>query len=183
MKNLRKTGCMATALILVFALGGCVTGSNVPRTGTTGYGIGTGTAIVPGTTAITGTNTGMNIGTNLGSNLRRNLGTNLGTNTAIPGTNLTGTNLTGTTGTGVVPNELGTAGKAYKDGTYTATGANGTDNATLTIYGGKITKVDFTAANGRYKAGLKAIRDDISNQVISKQNTPAFINCCFLLPG
>lgn len=180
MKNLRKTMCLMMSLLLVFAVGGCAA-ANTPGTqaGTTGYGaIGTGTSIVPGTSAITpgtsaitGTNTAMNIGTNLRTNLRTNLGTAPG---AITGNNL-GTNLSATTntmpGNRVVPNTAGTTGKVFKDGTYTATGVNGTDNVTVSVKGGKIVKVDFKAAHGKNVAGLKAIRDNISRQVISNQNT------------
>jgi uncharacterized protein with FMN-binding domain len=195
MKNLRKTGYAAMALMLVFAAGGCGTASNVPgtMTGRTGNSvIGTGTAIVPGTSAITGTNNvvidrrnlgaatgnpGMNLGvnnrtntgTNLGTTLRRDLGINsLGT---IPGTRV-GTNINASPGTGFVPKVTGTAGnKGYKDGSYTmsANTANGTDKATVTISQGKIEKVVLRSYD---KAGKEVNYNTITGKKASKMTTP-----------
>lgn len=189
MKNLRKTGYAAMALILAFVAGSCGTGSNVPgaMTGNTGNSvIGTGTATVPGTSAITGTNNavvgrrntgaatgyeGMNLnaynrrtntGTNLGTTIRRDLGMNIGTNNPpYPGT---GTNLSASPGTGYVPKLTGTAGnKGYKDGNYTMSvnSANGTEKATVTITRGLVSKVDLRSYD---KAGKEVNYNSITGK-------------------
>lgn len=195
MKNLRKTGYAAMALTLVFAAVGCGTGSNVPgtMTGNTGNAmIGTGTAIVPGTSAITGTNNavidrrnlgantgtypGMNLnannrtntGANLGTTVRKNLGINSGTNAPMyPGAR-TGTNLSANQGTGFVPGVTGTAGnKGYKDGSYTMSvnTATGSDKATVTITHGKIEKVALRSYD---KAGKEVNYNTISGMKTGK---------------
>jgi uncharacterized protein with FMN-binding domain len=199
MKNLRKSVYAAMALVLVFVAGGCGTGSNVPgiMTGNTGNSvIGKGTAIVPGTSAITGTNNavidrrnpaantgtypGMNLGvnnrtntgTNLGANLRKNLGMNPGMNNlTYPGAK-TGTNLSANPGTGFVPKVTGTAGnKAYKDGIYTASGntVNGANKATVTISRGKIEKVVLRSYN---KAGKEVNYNTISGKRTGGKTLP-----------
>ncbi len=193
MKNLRKTGYAAMALLLVFVAGGCGMGrSTIPgtMTGSTGNAmIGTGTAIVPGTSAITGINnsvigrrnpgvntgttSGMNLGTNYrtntGTNLSKSLGTNLGSLTN-PGTKV-GTNTSTSPGTGFVPKGFATAGnKGYKDGSYTmsANTASGSDKATVTILKGKIKKVDLRSYD---KAGNEVNYNTITGNRTSKKTS------------
>lgn len=191
MKNTQKSVCAAMALMLVFVTGGCGTGSNLPGTmtgNTRNSVIGTGTSIVPGTSAITGTNNaaintrmnpGMNLGvnnrtntgTNLGANLQKNLGLNPGTsNLTNPGTRV-GTNLTANPGTGLVPKLTSTASnKRYKDGSYTISGntINGTNKATVKITQGKIEKVVLQSFD---KAGKEVNYKTITGKT-GKTTTP-----------
>jgi uncharacterized protein with FMN-binding domain len=167
MKNLRKTGCIAMGLLLAFSVLGCGTAGNYPgaQTNTGNAAIGAGTAIVPRNSAITGTNTGMNVGTNLGLNPRTTSGLN--------------------PGTGYLPRTVGTTTTSrYKDGTYTASGnpmVNGSDTATITVRGGKITAVvlrrldkagkEVSYSEANTGTSLKNYRNTLARQIIANQGT------------